>query len=45
LYTDNVTNPGTQSGTITWTVQMDAPSTLYYVCQYHSAMAGTINIV
>ena len=45
LYTDNVTNPGTQSGTITLTVQMDAPSTLYYVCQYHSAMAGTINIV
>ena len=45
LYTDNITNPGTQSGTITWTVQMDAPSTLYYVCQYHSAMAGTINIV
>jgi len=45
LYTDNVTNPGTQSGTITWTVQMDAPSTLYYVCQYHSAMNGIINIV
>jgi hypothetical protein len=45
LYTDNVTNPGTESGTITWTVQMDVPSTLYYVCQYHSAMAGTINIV
>lgn len=45
LYTDNVTNPGAQSGTITWTVQMDAPTTLYYVCQYHSAMNGTINIV
>jgi hypothetical protein len=45
LYTDNVTNPGAETGTITWTVQMDAPSTLYYVCQYHSAMAGTINIV
>lgn len=45
LYTDNVTNPGTQSGVIEWTVQMDAPNTLYYVCQYHSAMNGTINIV
>lgn len=45
LYTDNVTGGGTQSGEIEWTVQMDAPSTLYYVCQYHSAMAGTINIV
>ena len=45
LYTDNVTNPGAQTGTITWTVQMDAPTTLYYVCQYHSAMNGTINIV
>ena len=44
LYTDNVSNPRTQRGTITLTVQMDAPSTLYYVCQYHSAMAGTINI-
>ncbi len=45
LYTDNVTNPGAETGTITWTVQMDAPTTLYYVCQYHSAMNGTINIV
>ena len=44
LYTDNVTNPGVDNGTITWTIQMDAPATLYYVCQYHSGMAGTINI-
>jgi len=45
LYTDNLTNGGTESGVIEWTVQMDAPNTLYYVCQYHSAMNGLINIV
>lgn len=44
VYTDTITNSGAQSGIIAWTVQMDAPATLYYVCQYHAAMAGTINI-
>ena len=41
----NLTNNGTQSGTLTFVVGSDAPNTLYYVCQNHSAMAGTINIV
>ena len=45
LYTDGITNAGAQTGTMTFTVPMNAPATLYYVCQYHSAMAGTINIV
>lgn len=44
LYTDNITNPGIEVGIISWTVNMSAPSTLYYVCQNHSVMAGTINI-
>jgi hypothetical protein len=45
LYTAGMTNAGAQSGTLTWTVPMSAPNTLYYVCQYHSAMAGTITII
>ncbi len=35
IYNNGVTNNGTQSGTITFAVPYDAPSTLYYVCQYH----------
>ena len=44
-YSDGVTNNGTESGTITFTVQMDAPDTLYYNCSVHSAMAGTIYVL
>lgn len=43
-YTDGVVNNGTQSGTIYFTVPMDAPDRLYYICQYHSAMKGTFVI-
>jgi hypothetical protein len=43
-YSDGVTNNGTDSGTITFTVPMDAPSKLYYNCQHHSSMAGEIII-
>ena len=45
VYNAGVTNNGTDAGTITFTVPTDAPSTLYYVCQYHSSMRGTINII
>jgi hypothetical protein len=45
VYTSGVTNPGASSGTITFTVPNGAPNTLYYVCQFHSAMRGTINII
>jgi hypothetical protein len=44
-YNDGVTNNGTQSGTITFVVANNAPSTLYYICQFHGMMVGTINIV
>jgi hypothetical protein len=45
VYTSGVTNPGASVGTITFTVPGGAPNTLYYVCQMHAAMRGTINII
>ena len=44
-YNDGVTNNGTDNGTITFTVPQNVPVPLYYNCQYHSSMAGTLNIV
>ena len=44
VYNNGVTNNGTQSGTLTFVVPVDAPNTLYYVCQYHSSMGNQINI-
>jgi hypothetical protein len=44
-YNTGVTNNGDDVGTITWTVDVDAPNTLYYICQNHSAMGGTITVV
>ena len=41
-YSTGVTGGGAQVGTITWDVPFDAPNTLYYVCQFHSPMNGTI---
>jgi len=43
-YNNGVTNNGIDSGTITWVVPPDAPSVLYYNCQFHSPMTGQINI-
>jgi hypothetical protein len=43
-YTSGVTNNGTESGTVRFTVPMDAPATLYYICQYHGSMTGTLTI-
>ncbi len=34
-----------ESGTLTFTVPLDAPDTLYYRCRDHEIMVGTINIV
>ena len=44
-YNDGVTNNGTDNGNITFIVPYNAPYILYYNCQYHSAMAGTINVI
>ncbi len=40
-----VANNGNDNGTINFIVPKDAPNTLYYNCQYHTTMRGTINIV
>jgi hypothetical protein len=45
IYNTGITNNGTQNENITWVISNDAPNTLYYVCQYHSSMQGTINII
>jgi hypothetical protein len=44
VYSTGTTNLGTDNGTITWTIPLDAPNTLYYACQFHSSMQGTINL-
>jgi len=44
-YDSGVTNNGASSGKLTFTVPMDAPDTLYYVCEFHGVMTGTLNIV
>jgi hypothetical protein len=40
-----VTNNGEDVGSVTFLVSGSAPDTLYYNCQLHSSMAGTINVV
>ena len=44
-YNEGITNNGVSSGKLTFTVPNDAPSTLYYNCQFHGSMTGIINIV
>jgi len=44
-YNTGVTNNGDDVGIITFTPDVSAPNTLYYICQFHGIMAGTINIV
>jgi hypothetical protein len=43
VYGTGVTNGGTDNGTIIFEVPFDAPQ-LYYVCQYHSSMNGSITV-
>lgn len=44
-YSTGVTNGGDDVGGITFTVPENAPSTLYYVCQFHPSMNGIITII
>jgi hypothetical protein len=39
-----VTNNGTTSGTVTFSVPAGAPATLFYQCAVHAPMTGPINI-
>jgi hypothetical protein len=43
-YTDGVTGSRNESGTLVFTVPVNAPDTLYYQCGIHGAMRGTITI-
>jgi len=44
-YNTGVTNNGDDVGLITFEVPLTAPDVLYYICQYHSMMAGQLRIV
>ena len=42
VYPDGVVNNGAQVGVVTFKVPFNSPNTLYYQCQNHAAMGGTI---
>jgi Cu/Zn superoxide dismutase len=44
-YDSGVTNNGAVAGSITFKVPLDAPNTLYYNCQFHGSMTGTLTII
>jgi hypothetical protein len=43
-YTAGISTNDVQTGTITFTVPMDAPNTLFYYCLVHAPMNGTLTI-
>ena len=43
-YNDGVTNNGASNGVVSFTVSANAPNTLYYICEFHGSMVGTITI-
>ena len=45
VYSTGVTGAGAQVGTVTFVVPSNAPNTLFYQCEFHSAMFGQINII
>lgn len=44
-YNAGVTNNGAAQGTVLFTVPESAPDTLYYNCEFHGSMTGTLTIV
>ncbi len=44
-YNQGVTNNGAAFGMVTFIVPLDAPDTMYYTCEFHSAMTGEFNII
>ncbi len=44
-YDDGVVNNGVTSGSVIFTVPANAPATLFYQCNNHQSMAGTLNII
>lgn len=44
-FSEGVTNNGTTSGALQFTVPADAPNNLFYQCSIHSAMTGSILVV
>ena len=44
-YSTGVTNGGDDVGIVQFTVAAGAPNTLYYICQNHSSMNGTITVI
>jgi len=43
-FTNGITGNGLSTGTLTFTVPTNAPSPLFYNCQFHLSMQGTLNI-
>ena len=43
VYSTGITNSGTDNGRILVELPQSAPDDLYYACQYHSSMAGSIS--
>jgi hypothetical protein len=44
-YNTGVVGNGTSNGDLTWSVANNAPDDLFYNCQFHAAMSGTITVI
>lgn len=44
VYTQGITGAGTQNGSILIELPQNAPDNLYYACQFHPSMAGSISV-